>query len=67
MDTWRRKRTSMDIEHLQPGFTYLLLERVNPDKNENRFYYLAWPLQIMVQKCGRRSLKTIIHCSTSGC
>lgn len=32
----------MDIDLLQPGFTYLLLERVNPEKNENRFYYLAW-------------------------
>jgi predicted DNA-binding WGR domain protein len=32
----------MDIDHLQHGFTYLLLERVNPEKNENRFYYLAW-------------------------
>lgn len=32
----------MDIVHLRPGFTYLLLERVNPEKNENRFYYLAW-------------------------
>ena len=32
----------MDIDHLQPGFTYLLLERVNPQQNENRFYYLAW-------------------------
>ena len=32
----------MDIDHLQTGFTYLLLERVNPEQNENRFYYLAW-------------------------
>lgn len=32
----------MEIEHLRDGFTYLLLERVNPAKNENRFYYLAW-------------------------
>jgi predicted DNA-binding WGR domain protein len=32
----------MDIDRLQPGFTYLLLERVNPAKQENRFYYLAW-------------------------
>jgi predicted DNA-binding WGR domain protein len=32
----------MDIDRLQRGFTYLLLERVNPEKNENRFYYLAW-------------------------
>ena len=32
----------MDIDHLQHGFTYLLLERVNAEKNENRFYYLAW-------------------------
>ena len=31
----------MDIDQLQPGFTYLLLERVSPEKNENRFYYLA--------------------------
>jgi hypothetical protein len=28
--------------HLQHGFTSLLLERVSPEKNENRFYYLAW-------------------------
>jgi predicted DNA-binding WGR domain protein len=32
----------MDIDQLQPGCTYLLLERVNPEQNENRFYYLAW-------------------------
>jgi hypothetical protein len=35
-------RKRMDIDHLQPGFTSLLLKRVNPEKNENRFYYLAW-------------------------
>lgn len=29
----------MGIDQLQHGFTYLLLERVNPEQNENRFYY----------------------------
>jgi predicted DNA-binding WGR domain protein len=33
---------SMDVDALRPGFTYLLLERVDSKKNENRFYYLAW-------------------------
>ena len=32
----------MEIDHLQHGFTYVLLERVNRAQNENRFYYLAW-------------------------
>jgi predicted DNA-binding WGR domain protein len=32
----------MDVDALRPGFTYLLLERVDLEKNENRFYYLAW-------------------------
>jgi predicted DNA-binding WGR domain protein len=32
----------MDIDALRPNFTYLLLERVNRDKNELRFYYVAW-------------------------
>lgn len=32
----------MDIDQLQHGFTYLLLERISPEKNENRFYSLAW-------------------------
>jgi predicted DNA-binding WGR domain protein len=32
----------MDIDALRPNFTYLLLERVNRDKNELRFYYLTW-------------------------
>jgi hypothetical protein len=31
----------LDIDALRPGFTYLLLERVDREKNENRFYYLA--------------------------
>ena len=25
-----------------PDFRYLLFERVSPDDNENRYYYLAW-------------------------
>ena len=32
----------MDVEVLRRGFTYLLFERVNREKNEARFYYLAW-------------------------
>jgi hypothetical protein len=35
-------QTRMDIDHLQHGFTYLLLERVAPEQNANRFYHLAW-------------------------
>ena len=31
-----------DVDALRPGFTYLLFERVNPEENEFRFYYLAW-------------------------
>jgi hypothetical protein len=49
----------MEIDHVQPGFTYLLLERVNPEQHENRFYYLAWqPLLFaegaMVRTYGRK-------------
>jgi predicted DNA-binding WGR domain protein len=32
----------MDIDRLQHRFTYWLLEWINPEQNENRFYYLAW-------------------------
>jgi hypothetical protein len=32
----------MEIDDLRPNFTYLLLEGVNCNKNELRFYYLAW-------------------------
>lgn len=28
--------------HPPPGFTYLLLDRVDPAKNENRFYRIGW-------------------------
>jgi hypothetical protein len=38
-----QRQLHSDIDHLQPGFTFLLLERVNPEKNENRFYYLTYP------------------------
>jgi len=45
----------MDIDHLQPGFTYLLLERVNPAKNENHFYYVAWQLSLFAEGAVVRS------------
>ena len=32
----------MDVNTPWPGFTYLLFERVNPARNEARFYYVAW-------------------------
>ena len=32
----------MDVDLLLPGFTSLRLERVNPAKNEKRFYYISW-------------------------
>jgi len=35
-------RMSIDINSLQPGFKYLLFERVNREKNEFRYYYLSW-------------------------
>lgn len=49
----------MDIDDLRTGFTYVLLERVNPEKNENRFYYLAWQQSLfsegaIVRSYGRR-------------
>ena len=49
----------MAIDQLQHGFTYLLLERVNPEKNENRFYYLAWQPSLfaegaVVRRYGRK-------------
>lgn len=48
----------MDIDDLRARFTYVLLERVNPEKNENRFYYLAWQQSLfadgaIVRSCGR--------------
>src|SRR4029450_195515 len=45
----------MDIDQLQAGFTYLLLERVNPEKNENRFYYLAWQPSLFAEGAVVRS------------
>ena len=33
---------SIDINSLQPGFKYLLFERVNRKRNEFRYYYLSW-------------------------
>jgi predicted DNA-binding WGR domain protein len=45
----------MDIDHLQHGFTYLLLERVNLEKNENRFYYLAWQSTLFAEGAVVRS------------
>jgi predicted DNA-binding WGR domain protein len=49
----------MDVDDLRPIFTYLLLERVDPAKNENRFYYLAWQPSLfdygtVVRMYGRR-------------
>ena len=49
----------MDVDDLRPGFTYLLLERVDPEQNENRFYYLAWQSSLfdygtVVRMYGRR-------------
>jgi hypothetical protein len=55
----------MELDGLQPGFTYLLLEQVNPEKNEQRFYYLAWQptlfehgaiLRIYGRKGGQRQI-----------
>lgn len=31
-----------DLDALRAGFTAIRLERVNPAKNENRFYFIAW-------------------------
>jgi predicted DNA-binding WGR domain protein len=41
------------------GFRYILFERVDPVKNENRFYYLAWQRNLLgewavVRVYGRR-------------
>jgi predicted DNA-binding WGR domain protein len=49
----------MDVDDLRPGFTYLLLERVDLEQNENRFYYLAWQPSLfdygtVVRMYGRR-------------
>ena len=49
----------MDVDDLRPLFTYLLLERVDLAKNENRFYYLAWQPSLfdygtVVRMYGRR-------------
>ena len=55
----------MDVDAPLSGFTYLLFERVNPEKNEARFYYLAWQptlfdagavVRIYGRKGGRRRI-----------
>ena len=33
---------AIDVEALKPGFRCLYLQRVNPEKNEARFYLLSW-------------------------
>jgi len=33
---------SVDVETLREGFTHAVFERVRPERNEARFYYLAW-------------------------
>jgi hypothetical protein len=32
----------MNWDHPCPNFQYILFERVNPERNEHRFYYLAY-------------------------
>ena len=32
----------LNIEGVPTEFRYVLFERVNPTRNESRFYYLAW-------------------------
>lgn len=32
----------MDIEALKADFTHLYFERIDPARNEYRFYYLGW-------------------------
>lgn len=39
----------MDVEALREGLTYLLFERVNRERNEARFYYLAWQPTLFAQ------------------
>lgn len=34
--------TKMDLATPPPGFSYILFERVNPEANENRFYYISF-------------------------
>lgn len=29
-------------EHPLENFTYILFERIGPEKNENKFYWLRW-------------------------
>jgi predicted DNA-binding WGR domain protein len=36
----------MNWDHPCPNFQYILFERVNPERNEHRFYYLAYGLAL---------------------
>lgn len=45
----------MEIDALRPNFTYLSLERINPDRNELRFYYLAWQPSLFAEGAVVRS------------
>jgi len=31
-----------DLDNLREGFTHVVFHRIHPEKNEARFYYLAW-------------------------
>ena len=42
-----KETSSMDIDALQPGFTYLVLQKLDPATNARRFYYLAWQPTIL--------------------
>jgi hypothetical protein len=54
----------MDIDPLPPGVTYLLLERVDPKQNENRFYYLAWQPVLVAEEALVRSYRSCRACFT---
>ena len=54
---------SMELNRLQHGFTYLLLERVDLEKNENRFYYESCPMRPMLHyPLTRKILDTSLRC-----
>jgi hypothetical protein len=62
----------MDVDALRPGFTYLLLERVDLEKNENRFYYLAWQPSlfdqgVVMRMYGRKDgpRRKLVHCQVA--
>lgn len=42
---------AIDVEALREGFTFAYFERVDPERNARRYYYLAWQESALGEWC----------------